>query len=320
MCLLVMWVPQIEGVFMKKKDVKLYDLTDLSNPQDVLKEIKYNISLMVSNFDFSSFEKIYEDIELVFAGKYPGYRASNTKYHDLEHTNSVILAAVRLLHGGFMEGHAFIAKNILLGLLAALFHDIGFIQIESDLKGSGAKYTKGHEKRSIDFMKKYLTKNSYSPAEMEDCSHLIMCTILNLSPDQIPFRSKEVKMIGKIVGSADLMAQMADRAYLEKLLLLYEEFEEAGLPGYNSEFELLKKTEDFYKLVARKRLAEDFDNVAAFMRPHFKERWNIDRDLYDESISGHINYLKSIINKCQKTDPSLVQYLRRGKQEKNRRD
>jgi hypothetical protein len=72
--------------------------------------------------------------------------------------------------------------------------------------------------------------------------------------------------------------------------------------------------------VARKRLAEDFDNVAAFMRPHFKERWNIDRDLYDESISGHINYLKSIINKCQKTDPCLFQYLRRGKKETNRLD
>ena len=305
---------------MKNKDVKLYDLTDLSNPQDVLKEIKYNISLMVNDFDFSSFEKIYEDIELVFAGKYPGYRASNTKYHDLEHTNSVILAVIRLIHGGFMEGHPFTTKNILLGLLAALFHDIGFIQIESDLKGSGAKYTLGHEKRSIDFMKKYLTKTSYSSTAMEDCSHLIMCTILNLSPDQIPFRSKEVKMIGKIVGSADLMAQMADRAYLEKLLLLYEEFEEAGLPGYKSEFELLQKTEDFYKLVARKRLAEDFDNVAAFMRPHFKERWNIDRDLYDEAISSQIHYLKAIINKCQKTAPCLVQYLRRGKKEKTRRD
>ena len=111
-------------------------------------------------------------------------------------------------------------------------------------------------------MKKYLGKHSYSSALMEDCSHLIMCTILDLSPDDIPFRSKEVEITGKIVGSADLMAQMADRAYLEKLLLLYEEFEEAGLPGYNSEFDLLKKTEDFYNLVARKRLAEDFDNVA----------------------------------------------------------
>lgn len=300
---------------MNNKDVKLYDLIDLNNSKEVLDEIQYNISLMVNDFDFFSFENIYKDIGLVFAGQYPGYRASNTKYHDLEHTNSVILAVIRLIHGGFVEGHPFTTKNILLGLLAALFHDIGFIQIESDRKGSGAKYTIEHEKRSIDFMKKYLGKHSYSSVLMEDCSHLIMCTILNLSPDQIPFRSKEVETTGKIVGSADLMAQMADRAYLEKLLLLYEEFEEAGLPGYNSEFDLLKKTEDFYNLVARKRLAEDFDNVAAFMRPHFKERWNIDRDLYDESISGHINYLKSIIKICKKTDPCFFQYLRRGKKE-----
>ena len=31
---------------------------------------------------------------------------------------------------------------------------------------------------------------------------------------------------------ADLVGQMSDRAYLEKLLFLYYEFKEAGFPGY----------------------------------------------------------------------------------------
>ena len=31
-----------------------------------------------------------------------------------------------------------------------------------------------------------------------------------------------------MLGTADLIGQMADRYYLEKLLLLYEEFSEAG--------------------------------------------------------------------------------------------
>lgn len=305
---------------MVNNDVKLYDLIDFSNPQDILKEIKYNISLTVSNFECSILEKIYGDVELLFAGKYPGYRASNTKYHDLEHTNSVMLAVIRLIHGGFNEGFKFTADNILIGLLAAVFHDIGFIQTESDLKGSGAKYTVGHEKRSITFMKKYLSKKPFSSINTKDCSHLIMCTILDLSPKQIPFRSKEIEMVGKIVGSADLLAQMADRAYLEKLLLLYKEFEEAGLPGYKSELELLTKTEEFYELVARKRLTDDFDNVAALMRSHFKTRWQIDRDLYEESITSHINYLRSIINSCKKTEFCYFKYLRRGAIEKKLRD
>lgn len=297
---------------MSKNDIKLYDLIDFNNPQEILNEIKTIVALIVSDFDYSMLELIYADVESIFSGKYPGYQASNTKYHDLEHTSSVMLAAARLIHGSFLKGNTFSSKNILLGLVASLFHDIGFIQTESDQKGSGAKYTIGHEQRSIDFMKTYLAQKSFPPQDMEDCSHIIMCTILALELDQIPFRSVEIEMLGKIVGSADLLAQMADRAYLEKLFLLFKEFEEAGLPEYDSEFELFQKTENFYKQVAKKRLAHQFDNIYKFMRSHFNERWSIDQDLYEKSIASNIYYLRTIIKKCSQSDNCYFQYLRRG--------
>jgi len=297
---------------MQNNDIKLYDLIDFSNPQDILNEVKHIVALIVSDFNYSILEKIYNDIELIFAGNYPGYQASNTRYHDLEHTGSVMLATTRLMHGSFIQGYTFSSPKILLGLIGALFHDIGFIQAESDITGSGAKYTIGHEQRSIYFMKKYLAQKSFSLQDMEDCSHIIMCTILSLKPEQIPFRSKEIETLGKIVGSADLLAQMADRAYLEKLFLLFKEFEEAGLPEYGSEFELLHKTEDFYKHVAQKRLTKEFNHVYTFMRLHFKERWDIDQDLYEESISSSINYLKDIVKICSTSGNCYFQYLRRG--------
>ena len=297
---------------MKKEGVKLYDLVDLTNPQSVLDEIRYIVALMVNDFDHALFEQICADIKMLFEGDFPGYRASNTKYHDLEHTSSVVLATGRLIHGAFMEGHSFSAKTILLGLIGAIFHDIGFIQTDSDVNGSGAKYTIGHEERSIIFMKQYLSQKSFSKQDLEDITHIIKCTILSLEIKNIPFRSNDIVMLGKIVGSADLLAQMADREYLEKLFMLFKEFEEAGMPGYGSELELLQKTQNFYKYVALQRLSQGFDNVSAFMRPHFKNRWDLDRDLYQESIIANIDYLKTIVDSCDESYSCYLKYLRRG--------
>ena len=297
---------------MKKEGVKLYDLIDLTNPQSILNELKYIVSLMVNDFDHAMLEQIYADIKMLFEGDFPGYRASNTKYHDLEHTSSVVLASGRLIHGAFAEGHSFSAKTILLGLVGAIFHDIGFIQTDSDVNGSGAKYTIGHEERSIQFMKEYLSQKSFSEQDLEDCTHIIMCTTLSLEIKDIPFRSNDIAMLGKIVGSADLLAQMADREYLEKLFMLFKEFEEAGMPGYGSELELLQKTQDFYKYVALHRLSQGFENVSAFMRSHFKNRWDHDRDLYQESIIANINYLKTVVEVCNDYYRCYLKYLRRG--------
>jgi len=119
-------------------------------------------------------------------------------------------------------------------------------------------------------------------------------------------------MLGKIVGSADLLGQMADRCYLEKLLLLYKEFEEAKLPGFDSELDLLQKTETFYESVAQKRLKNDFSGIAASLRLHFKVRWNEDRDLYLEAIENNIDYLKGLTLRCRDNYTCYLKNLRRG--------
>ena len=297
---------------MDEENTKLNQLLFIKDPEKVFSEIEYTISKVEEGFDLGFLEQVYTDTQMLFHGKYPGYRECNTKYHNLEHTISVTLATARLLHGSYLEGHEFSAKNILLALVGALFHDAGLIQAEEDISGSGAKYTIGHEERSIVFMKQYLSKERFSAQDLDNCSHFIMCTILNLSPESIPFNSEEIETLGKIVGSADLLAQMADRYYLERLLLLYKEFEEARLPGSDSALVLLHKTEEFYESIAKKRLAEELGGVSEFMPSHFKERWGIDRDLYEESIQKNIDYLKSLIVLCEDSFTCYLENLRRG--------
>lgn len=293
-----------------KNEPRLYDLTDVSNPLTVLKEIDHIASMMSADFDATDIEMVYFDIISLFRGHYPGFQASNTKYHDLEHTIAVALAAIRLMHGCFLAGIPFSHEQIFLGMCAALAHDAGLIQTVDDREGSGAKYTVGHEQRSIDFVHGYLSERHYDSQDIEDCSQMIRCTDLNVSLQQLSIRNQGIELLCKIVGSADLLAQIADRNYLEKLLLLFQEFKEAGLPDMASEFDLLKNTENFYQNVAKKRLEDDFADVARYMVNHFEQRYGVKRDLYKESIKNNLAYLRSVLAKSD-DGASIRRKLRR---------
>ena len=298
---------------MNNHEPKLYDLVNTQDPDSMYGEIRDILKLFNTKSLPDEFEVVYQDTVRLFQGTYPGYRASNTKYHNLEHTAMVTLATARLIHGCAGNGMLFQPDNIFTALTASLFHDAGLIQTDQEQEGTGARHTIGHEDRSAMFTQEYLYTKNYSKKIIADCAHMIICTDLEQDVGEIPFRSKEIETLGKIVGSSDLLAQIADRHYLEKLLLLFKEFKEAGMSGFDSEEQLLYKTEGFYKNVARKRLTEDFDNLAANMRYHFKEKWNIDRDLYQETIENNIKYLKAICRKnFNREDIKLFRHLRRG--------
>jgi len=274
---------------------RLYDLTDTNSPAETLAEIRNILLLIDPSLDPSPIEKIYEDIIRLFNGEFPGYRASYTKYHNLEHTCSVTLAAARLIHGLHVQGQVLSPRLVQLCLVGALFHDTGFIQNEEEVEGTGAQHTIGHEKRSIAFMEKYLTENGFAQEDIRDCSHIIMCTELFLPLAEIPFNSEEVRTMGKILGTADLVAQMADRYYQEKLPLLFLEFQEAGMEGFETPLELFKKTEEFYRKVARKRMTGELEGISSAALYHFRERWKIDKNLYEESIKYNIRRMKETV-------------------------
>jgi hypothetical protein len=207
-----------------------------------------------------------------------------------------------------VEGEKFTDDGIRLGLVVSLFHDAGYVQELEDTEGTGAKYTAHHVQRSIQFLEKYFNEKDFSDHDFTVAKAILQCTGLTTDIGSIQFETGEIELLGKMLGTADLMGQMADRFYLEKLLFLFHEFREANIGGYESEFDLLRKTIGFFEMT-EKRLMNEFDSVDRFMRSHFKARWNMDTDLYNLAVQKNIDYLQSII---EDHDDDYRDLLRRG--------
>ena len=278
-----------------KADQEIFNRVFIQAPDQIRDEVLYLFEAMNPGADQAVLAAAFVDTIKLFNGDFKGYHSCKTPYHDLTHTLSVFLATARLMHGACLEHQQFKHDSIVLGLITALFHDTGLIQTEDDTEGTGAKYSIGHEARSIRFTKLYLSDRNLFSKYLDDCAHIIGCTIMGLSTKEIAFRSDETRLMGYMLGSADLLAQMADRLYLEKLLYLYREFVEGGMPGFHSELDLLKSTESFYRDVSKKRLNEELGGVASLMRVHFQDRLGEDRDFYEESIKKNIDYLRRIL-------------------------
>ena len=269
-------------------------LLDIRENNAIIKEVKFITSLINPEFYFQYFDQAFLDVEKLFGGHYPGFRACNTRYHDIKHTTIVLLAMARLLHGAYVAGIEFTDKDINIGLIGALMHDTGYIQSQDDLAGTGAKYTLIHVQRSIIFFQNYYAQEKYFADDLNNFHDILYCTGIKTQIGNVKFSSPKIEILGKILGTADLLGQMADRFYLEKLVFLFHEFEEAKVPGFASELDLLSKTVDFYSKT-KQMFADDLGNVNRYMINHFKERWNIEKDLYAEAIEKNINYLKYIL-------------------------
>jgi hypothetical protein len=281
------------------KEMQLSRIVNMENPQSVLDEVRTIALMMFQEFNFDTLDQIFKDIVRLFKGEYPGYRECNTEYHNLKHTTDTFLAMARLVHGAFVSGENFSREQITLGLICALMHDTGYIQTLDDDIGTGAKYTGIDTKRSIVFMDKYIADSGFSKEDFKYYPNILICTGLDTEIKEIQFDSLQTELMCKILGTADLLGQMADRTYLEKLLFLFYEFKEGGIMGYDNELDLLKKTMDFYDMT-QKRFANKLDWMNKYMRYHFKARWNLDKDLYMEAIEKHISYLRFILENYEK--------------------
>ena len=297
----------MENIDMNDNNALHRKLLDIRDTPEILEEVKLTTSLINPQFDFQHLDKAFLDVEKLFRGNYPGFQKCNTNYHDLRHTMMVLLTMARLIHGACLSGIKFTDKEINLGLIAALMHDTGYIQEVDDNSGTGAKYTLTHVKRSIMFTKDYYANEKYFQDDLDCFSDMLICTGLNLDIKKVAFPSANIEIMAKILGTADLLGQMADRIYLEKLISLFHEFEEGNVPGFESELDLFRKTIDFYKS-ARARFKNDLGNVNCYMVNHFRDRWNIEINIYDEAIEKNINCLKYIL---KSNFTSLHDYLRR---------
>jgi hypothetical protein len=278
----------------EEKDVQLSQLVDSHDPEKVIEEVLRIFYYHYSEDSALRVRLAFSQVRSLFAGEFPGYRECLAEYHDFNHTMSVLLASARLLDGYNIE-RVFMPEEMAIQLLlAALLHDTGYIQEDWDTEGTGAKYSRQHEQRSIEFLERHAGVFEIEEPEIEPIVRLIQSTDLKTDFARIAFPSEEEQDAGAILGSADILGQMSDRAYLEKLLFLYYEFREAGIPGYETEFDILKKTRDFYESV-KGRLRDTYLHVFELANHHFRERYQINRNLYIVAVDRQMAYLDRII-------------------------
>lgn len=287
--------------------IQFSQLLDMYNPAAVLEEVK---NIFVRSYPVNEFEdirKVYGDFIRLYSGKYPGYCACNTRYHDKMHVTDTLLAMARLIDGYNIVHKKMPVHLAKLGLIAACLHDVGYIQSVHDMKGTGAKYTLTHVERSIGFVKAYFKKNLFTKYDASIVSNMLLCTDMVIPPGEIKFRDPLEKTAGLMLGSADLLGQMASRCYLERLVFLYREFKEGQVTGYASELGLLMKTFAFSKFI-NKRLNVTLGNVMRYVHFHFKEKYHIDKNFYREAMERQIDFLKNTVLKHPK---DYKKYLRR---------
>jgi hypothetical protein len=241
----------------------------------------------------------FRDLVRLHLGEYPGYRASDTSYHNLQHTLDVSLAMARLMDGyerSDDRGKALGPKLFSFGVVTALFHDIGYLRRTSDMRHrTGAEYTLKHVTRGAKFLEEHLSKlglAKLAPA----ASRVVHFTGYEQPVAKIRVPNPTFRLLGYMLGTADIIAQMSDRCYLEQCRdHLFQEFVEGGLAArdktdhretvkFESAEDLVVKTPGFYKS-AMARLNDELGGVYRYAATHFGGR-----NLYIETIYNSIPF------------------------------
>ena len=261
----------------RRNDFDVTNTVQVSSPAAVRNAVH---EIFVDTFPGASFDKLwlaFYDFERLFTGRYPGYVGCDTTYHDMQHTLDMTLALARLVAGyerSVEPTDRLGARRALMAIVTALFHDAGYIRHEErdvDFK-NGAEFTMYHVSRSADFLRRYMPELGMAK-DVGVASMIVHFTGYELDLDKIELDDPRDIICGHLLGTADLMAQMADRCYLEKCRdRLYNEFVVGGVavenakPGeymvrYKSGEDLLAKTPAFYQQVMRDRLNKKFNHV-----------------------------------------------------------
>lgn len=238
--------------------------------------------------------EIFDDIYRLYQGLYPGYRRCDTPYHDFQHVLDVTLASLRLCDANILSGVEISTHGVFLACIAAIFHDTGYIPELDDPVETGAVYTSTHVSRSMLFAQKYMSEKNYPEDDIQRVSQMILLTDLAVKVQYVVFISRENEILSKIVAAGDLLGQMADRIYLEKLPYLYLEFRAANITAYTSEEDLMQKTCGFFKVMDN-RFKNDLDNIAECLYLHFDQRYDINIDLYKIGMQHNLEYLSYIM-------------------------
>jgi hypothetical protein len=278
---------------------------DVTQPDAVCEEIMAILGPRCSVASLAAIPQLAADFARLYRGQYPGYHACDVGYHDIQHVLDVTLAMARLLDGHQKVNGVDMPLSdemVVAGIACALFHDAGYIRRLHDTRhDNGAAYTRIHVSRSARFMTDYLPTIGLDYA-VPICQRIVHYTGYEVNPADIVVPCVEEQLLGWLLGTADLIAQMADVAYLEKCRdKLYPEFVGGGLAGekgnrssggiiYKSPSHLLQSTPNFIRSAIQVRLDGYFHSCYRYAADHFDGP-----NLYMEAIEQNCELLESIL-------------------------
>lgn len=219
-------------------------------------------------------ERTFADAARMYRGEHRDYLPCDTEYHDIQHVLDVTLAMARLMdgyqRGGRSGGPELTKEHYLAGVLAALFHDFGYLRRRNDHKHRyGAEYTLTHVSRGAAFLRAYARELGLEERLASAASMLVHFTGYERPAETIRMGDETLRRLGLMLGTADIIAQMSDRCYLEKCRdRLYPEFVLGGLAGFASAEDLVMKTPGFYH-GACKRLDDKLGRSYEYAARHF---------------------------------------------------
>ena len=290
----------------RRNDYDVTNTVQVSKPGTVRDAVH---EVYAGTFPGVSFDKIwlaFYDFERLFKGDYPNYLGCDTTYHDMQHTLDMTLALTRLIAGyerSVEPAERLGPERAQMAIVTSLFHDSGYIRhkVRDKEFSNGAEFTMQHVSRSADFLRRYLPE--LGMAKFAAISSMIVhFTGYELDLDNIELDDPRDAICGHLLGTADLIAQMADRCYLEKCRdRLYKEFVLGGIaiesasPGeymvrYESGIDLLKKTPLFYQQVTRDRLQNKFNRAYRYIEVLYDGK-----NPYTEAIKKNIAHLIKVL-------------------------
>jgi hypothetical protein len=237
----------------------------------------------------------WTSLELAFAGDHPNFEAIDAPYHDLDHTLRATTCYAELVVKNLQTpDYGSLPLEIAeLGFIAILFHDTGYLKNKGDLNGTGAKYAFKHVNRSKVFANEWMLQNGFNQQARTEVQSMIQTTDFSTHTSPIPFASSAHQLAGCMVGTADLLGQMASPDYISKLPLLHQEMMEAlkhdhskGVPIEipQSPQDLLRLTPSFFSDYVIPKLQNDYQNVLRLLNTPYPDGPNP----YMEQIQRHL--------------------------------
>ncbi|MEX0958684.1 MAG: HD domain-containing protein [Burkholderiales bacterium] len=290
---------------------------DTTAPGLVNREVRRIFLELYPDASAQLLDRSYDDVTRLFNGEHPGYRACDTSYHNLQHTMDVSLAMARLMDGyerSRDRTEPIGSRLFVFGIVTALLHDVGYLRKTNDTRHeNGAEYTLRHVSRGAKFIEYYMDKigmTDLAPVAKQ----IVHFTGYERDVKRIRVPNLMFRMLGNMLGTADIIAQMADRCYLEKCRdRLFPEFVAGGLAArdesdrrrsvvFRSVEDLLAKTPGFYK-TATARLNEQLGSAYGYAGTHFGGQ-----NLYIQEIDKNIQYASQIapqrdLNLLRRTPP-----------------